>query len=133
MSAKEEDIVADFRNALIVHGSGEELRDSKAAGFIMMELMHRERPTDGKIRVLDSRRGADVVDFLAQIELGSSAAKLVKVMSILESKAEPFSNMPVQHQFLVTQEGTSTWSIGQLSDLILETAYCSQVDYQIYR
>ena len=65
------------------------------AGFIMMELMHHERPTDGKICVFDSRRGAEVVDFLAQIELGSSAAKLVKVLSILESKVEPVGNMPI--------------------------------------
>ena len=88
ISAKENDIVADFRNAQIVHGSSEELHDVKAAGFLMMELMHHERPTDGKIRVLDSHRGAEVVDFLAQIELGSSAAKLVKVMSILESRVD---------------------------------------------
>lgn len=93
--AKEKDIVADFRNAQVDHGSSDELHDVKAAGFIMMELMHHERPTDGKICVFDSRRGAEVVDFLAQIELGSSAAKLVKVLSILESKVEPLGNMPI--------------------------------------
>ena len=61
----------------------------------MMELMHGERPTDGKIRVLDSRRSAEVVEFLAQIELGSSAAELAKVVSNLELNIEHFNNMPI--------------------------------------
>ena len=61
----------------------------------MMELMHGERPTDGKIRVLDSRRSAEVVEFLARIELGSSAAELAKVVSNLELNIEHFNNMPI--------------------------------------
>lgn len=88
ISAKENDIVEDFQNAQIVYGSSKELHYVKAVRFIMMEFMHHERPTDSKIQVLDSHRGAEVVDFLAQIELGSSAAKLVKVMSILESRVD---------------------------------------------
>ena len=61
----------------------------------MMELMHGERPIDSKICVLDSRRSAEVVEFLAQIEFGSSAAELAKVVSNLELNIEHFNNMPI--------------------------------------
>lgn len=95
-----------------------------------MELMHHERPTNGKICVLDSSRGPDVVDFLAQIESGLSAAQLVKVASLLKPELECFSNMSRQHSFLTTSGGAPTWEAGQLLDLVYETAYTSQVDYE---
>lgn len=45
----------------------------------MMQVMHHKRPTDGRMCVLDNSRGVDSVDFLAQIDAGSSAAELTRV------------------------------------------------------
>ena len=86
-------IAADIWDSKVYHGSSNELHDVKVGGYIMMELMHHEWPTDSKICVLDSRRSAEVVEFLAQIEFGLSAAELAKVVSNLELNIEHFNNM----------------------------------------
>jgi hypothetical protein len=39
--------------------------DVKAAGLIMMEVMHQKRPADGRMHILNRDRGKDIVSFLA--------------------------------------------------------------------
>lgn len=56
-----------------------ESTDIKAAGHIMMELMHGKSEPDGIIGVRDSHRGADVMEFLAAIDLGLAANRLLTV------------------------------------------------------
>ncbi|KAK6810741.1 hypothetical protein RU639_013616 [Aspergillus parasiticus] len=103
--------IADFRDAKIRHGSENEFLDVKAAGYIMMQVMHHKRPTDGRMCVLDNSRGVDTVDFLAQIDAGSSAAELTR------------------HSFLSFPNGSPKWTPDLLCNLVFKTIYSAQVDY----
>ncbi|GIJ84970.1 hypothetical protein Asppvi_003825 [Aspergillus pseudoviridinutans] len=86
--------------------------DVNAAGHIMMQLMQDHQSTDGNIRVVDSQRSVEAVDFLAAIESGSSASELLK------------------HEYLAVGDGKPKWNPSQLSYLLSVTAYSSQVCYR---
>lgn len=125
------DVVADFWDAQIYHENSGKLRDVEVAGLIMMELMHHKRPTNGKICALDSPRGADVMDFLAEVISGSFAAQLAKIFPLLKWGLDFLGNLSVQHSFLATPEGAPAWRPGQLQDLVTETACFAQVDKDV--
>ncbi|KAF7134093.1 hypothetical protein CNMCM5793_005722 [Aspergillus hiratsukae] len=104
--------IAGYWNCEDYHGSSKHMQDIKAAGFIMMQLMHDHQAMDGNIRVVDSQRSVEAVGFLADIESGLSAGELLK------------------HEFLAYRDGKPKWNPGQLSGLVYTTAYSSQVCYK---
>jgi hypothetical protein len=72
-------LLAGYWGSDSFNGSSEHTRDVIAAGHIMMQLMQDHQSTEGKIRVVDSQRSVEVVDFLAAIESRLSASELLKV------------------------------------------------------
>jgi hypothetical protein len=73
--------VADFRDAQISHAKVNRSINIKAAGHVMMKMMHGKPAPDNTIGVRDSYRGVDVMEFLAGIDLGLPASKLLIVFT----------------------------------------------------
>ncbi|KAL2836633.1 kinase-like domain-containing protein [Aspergillus pseudoustus] len=103
--------IADFRDAQISHAKVNEAIDIKAAGHVMMEMMHGKPAPDDTIGVRDSHRGVDVMEFLAGIDLGLPASKLL------------------MYPFLAYPDGTAKWTFVQLQNFLINTSYWSQVNY----